>query len=219
MTPQKGSRDIQVVDTDALIVVDLQPDFMPGGPLAVPGGDEIINGINMLVPHFSTVVVSQDWHPVEHRSFASTHPGKKPLDLYEAPGLGPVLWPDHCVQGTPGADYHPSFHFDHASLLRRKGVNPDIDSYSVFLENDMETKTGLSGYLETRGVTRIFLCGLALDYCVAFSAKDGIRFGFDTLVLEDLSRPVDSPPGHKDRIIGEMKEMGVALIASDRLAF
>ena len=219
MAPQKGTGDIRVVDTDALIVVDLQPDFMPGGALAVPGGDEIIDGINRLVPHFSTVVVSQDWHPVGHKSFASAHPGKKPNDLFEAPGLGPVLWPDHCVQGTPGADYHPEFHFDHASLLLRKGTNPNIDSYSVFMENDMDTKTGLSGYLETRKVTRIFLCGLALDYCVAFSAKDGIRFGFETLVIEDLSRPVDSPPGHKNRIIGEMSDMGISLITSDHLSF
>ena len=219
MTSHTGAGDIQIVDTDALIVVDLQPDFMPGGALAVPGGNEIIDGINRLVPHFSTVVASQDWHPTGHKSFASAHPGKKPHDLYEAPGLGPVLWPDHCVQGTTGADYHPDFHFDHASLLLRKGTNPDIDSYSVFLENDMETKTGLSGYLDTRGVTRIFLCGLALDYCVAFSAKDGIRFGFDTAVIEDLTRPVDAPAGHKDRIIGEMTDMGVLLIRSGRLAF
>ncbi|MBN1883302.1 MAG: bifunctional nicotinamidase/pyrazinamidase [Deltaproteobacteria bacterium] len=219
MSSHTGTGDIRIINTDGLIVVDLQPDFMPGGPLAVPGGNEIIDGINRLVPHFSTVVASQDWHPGGHKSFASAHPGKKPNDLFEAPGLGPVLWPDHCVQGTVGAEYHPDFHFDHASLLLRKGTNLDIDSYSVFLENDMETKTGLSGYLDTRGVTRIFLCGLALDYCVAFSAKDGIRFGFDTVVLEDLTRPVDSPPGHKERMIGEMTDMGVSLITSDRLTF
>jgi nicotinamidase/pyrazinamidase len=217
MTPQKGTGDISITYTDALIVVDLQPDFMPGGALAVPGGDEIIDGSNRLVPVFDTVVVSQDWHPSHHKSFASAHPGKNPHDLYEAPGLGPVLWPDHCVQGTSGADYHPDFHFDHASLLLRKGTNPNIDSYSVFMENDMETKTGLSGYLDIRGISRIFLCGLALDYCVAFSAKDGIRFGFETLVLEDLCRAVNEPPGHTERIIGEMNDMGVSLISSDRL--
>jgi nicotinamidase/pyrazinamidase len=157
---------IKILPDDALIIVDLQPDFMPGGKLPVVGGHEIVDGINSILPLFLTVAATQDWHPADHRSFSSTHPGKKPYDLYDAPGLGPVLWPDHCIQGTAGAAFHPDFDVNRATLILRKGYHPHIDSYSVLMENDMVTETGLSGYLKTKKMRRVFLCGLALDYCV-----------------------------------------------------
>lgn len=210
--------EVKIGDDDALIVVDLQPDFMPGGNLSVEGGDEIIGGINELLPKFTTVVVSQDWHPEGHKSFASSHNGKKPYDLYDAPGLGPVLWPVHCVQGTTGAECHPDFHMNGANLIIRKGVHLGIDSYSTFRENDEVTETGLSGYLKTRKIRRIFLCGLALDYCVLFSAEDGIEMGFEVVVIIDLSRAVDSPAGHKKMAIEKMKEIGVEFILSETLS-
>lgn len=205
-------KDVKIVADDALIVVDLQPDFMPGGNLAVEGGNEIIEDINDLIPLFATVVGTQDWHPVGHKSFASSHEGKKPYDLFEEPGLGPVLWPDHCVQGTFGADFHPDLSVDDITLILRKGIHTDIDSYSVFLENDKKTETGLSGYLKARGVKRVFMCGLALDYCVFYSAMDGVNFGFDVFVIEDLTRPVNSPPGHLERAMSTMRDIGVKFV-------
>src|SRR4030042_5623063 len=163
MSDIRYSKDVVVMPDDALVVVDLQPDFMPGGNLPVSGGDEIVGGINRILPLFKTVVATQDWHPKDHRSFASTHPGKSPYDLFEAPGLGPVLWPDHCVQGSRGAAFHPDFEVDRATLILRKGYHRDIDSYSALKENDMTTETGLSGYLKTKKIHRVFLSGLALD--------------------------------------------------------
>lgn len=211
----KGAEEknsIKITGEDALIIVDLQPDFMPGGNLSVNGGDEIIDDVNDLIPLFTTVVGTQDWHPVEHKSFASAHDGKNPYDLFEEPGLGPVLWPDHCVQGTPGANFHPDLNIDDITLILRKGTHLDIDSYSVFMENDKKTETGLSGYLKARGVKRVFMCGLALDYCVFYSAMDGVNFGFNVFVLKDLTRPVDSPPGHLERALGTMEDIGVKFI-------
>lgn len=207
-------KDIEISPKDALIAVDLQPDFMPGGNLSVEGGDEIIDGINKIVPLFSIVVATQDWHPPNHKSFASAHEGKNPYDPFEAPGLGPILWPDHCVAGTTGADFAPKFKKDGAHLILRKGTNPEIDSYSTFRENDRLTETGLSGYLKTRKVGRIFLCGLALDYCVFFSSMDGREMGFDVFVIMDLTRAVDSPPGHKDTTLNQMKDAGIKFIES-----
>ncbi len=210
-------KDIEISPKDALIAVDLQPDFMPGGNLPVDGGDEIIDGINKIVPLFSIVVATQDWHPSNHKSFASTHEGKNPYDTFEAPGLGPILWPDHCVAGTPGADFAPNFKRDSAHLILRKGTNPEIDSYSTFRENDQLTETGLSGYLKTRKVGRIFLCGLALDYCVFFSSMDGKEMGFEVFVIMDLTRAVDSPVGHKDTTLNQMKDAGIEFIESKTL--
>jgi len=204
--------NIEISDDDALIIVDLQPDFMPGGNLPVDGGNEIIDDINDLIPLFKTVVGTQDWHPKGHKSFASAHDGKQPYDLFEAPGLGPVLWPDHCIQGSFSADFHPNLSVDEITLILRKGIHHNIDSYSVFLENDKETETGLSGYLKSRGVKRVFMCGLALDYCVFYSAMDGINFGFEVFVISDLTRAVDSPPGHLERALSTMKEIGVKFI-------
>jgi nicotinamidase/pyrazinamidase len=211
------SNDILVRPEDALIVVDLQPDFMPGGNLPVSGGDEIVGGINRVLPHFVTVVATQDWHPKDHRSFARMHPGKSPYDLFEAPGLGPVLWPDHCVQGTKGAAFHPDFEVNRATLILRKGYHRDIDSYSVLKENDMATETGLSGYLKTKKVRRVFLSGLALDYCVFYSAKDAVAMGFEAVVIYDLTRPVASPPGHLEMSLKTMEDVGVLFIDSKTL--
>ena len=209
--------NVRITPQDAFIVVDLQPDFMPGGNLPVSEGDEIITGINRLLPLFTTTVATQDWHPKGHLSFASSHPNKKPYDLFDAPGLGPVLWPNHCVSGTPGAHFHPNFNSDEVTLILRKGIHRDIDSYSTFRENDRKTETGLSGYLKTRRVTRVFLCGLALDYCVYYSAIDGIEMGFEVIVVIDLTRAVNSPPGHTEASLKKMRQVGVTFTKSETL--
>jgi nicotinamidase/pyrazinamidase len=176
--------------TDALLLIDLQPDFMPGGPLAVAGGDEILPAINALARCFDHVLLTQDWHPPQHISFATTHT-KNPYEIIEAPYGEQTLWPDHCLQNTPGAALHPDLDIPHAELILRKGFRRHIDSYSAFLENDHATPTGLAGYLRERGLHRLFLAGLAFDFCVRFSALDGKHLGFETLVLEDLTRPVN----------------------------
>jgi nicotinamidase/pyrazinamidase len=179
--------------TDALLLIDLQPDFMPGGPLAVAGGDRILPAINALAARFDHVLLTQDWHPAGHISFAATHPGNQPYGVIQAPYGPQALWPEHCLQHTPGAALHPSLDIPHAELILRKGFRRHIDSYSAFLENDHTTPTGLAGYLRERGISRLFLAGLAYDFCVRFSAIDGKALGFDTLVLEDACRPVDLP--------------------------
>jgi nicotinamidase/pyrazinamidase len=176
---------------DVLIVVDVQNDFCPGGALAVPRGDEIVPIVNRLAARFHNVVLTQDWHPPGHFSFASTHPGKSTFEIVAA-FYGPqVLWPDHCVQGTPGAAFHSALDIPHAALVLRKGMEPTIDSYSAFYENDRTTPTGLSGYLRERGISRVFLAGLAFDFCVRFSAEDARREGFAVFVVEDASRGID----------------------------
>lgn len=175
-------------ESSALLVVDAQIDFCPGGALAVPGGDAVIPVLNHLAGCFDHVVLTQDWHPADHLSFASQHPGRKPFEVVEG---GNILWPDHCVQGTRGADFHPGLHISKAELILRKGFRRDIDSYSAFLENDRKTPTGLAGYLRERGLTTVYLAGLALDYCVGYSAEDAHRLGFDVIVLEDACRAID----------------------------
>jgi nicotinamidase/pyrazinamidase len=182
---------LSIQPTDALLVIDLQNDFCPGGALAVTGGDTIIPSINALAQRFDHVLLTQDWHPPQHISFATTHPGKNPLDIVEAPYGPQTLWPDHCLQHTAGAAFHPGLDIPHAELILRKGFRKHIDSYSAFLENDHLTPTGLAGYLRERNLTRLFLCGLAFDFCVRFSALDGKALGFETIVLEDATRPVD----------------------------
>ena len=177
--------------TDVLIVVDVQNDFCPGGALAVPRGDEIVPIVNRLAARFRNVVLTQDWHPAGHFSFASTHPGKKPFETIAAPYGAQVLWPDHCVQGTPGADFHRSLQIPHAALVVRKGMDRTIDSYSTFYENDRTTPTGLIGYLRERGFSRVFLAGLAFDFCVRYSAEDARREGFTVFVVEDACRGID----------------------------
>ncbi len=177
--------------SDALIVIDVQRDFCPGGALAVAGGDEIVPGINALMAEFDAVILTQDWHPEGHSSFASQHPGKAPMDLIEMPYGPQVLWPDHCIQGSVGAAFHPDLETDGADLVIRKGYNPAIDSYSAFFENDHTTPTGLEGYLKTRGITTLTLAGLATDFCVSYSAVDAARLGFAVTVRQDLCRAID----------------------------
>ncbi len=179
--------------TDALLLIDLQPDFMPGGALAIPGGDEILPLINSLARKFDHVLLTQDWHPARHISFANTHPGQQPYAQIQAPYGPQTLWPDHCLQHTPGAALHPALDIPHAELILRKGFRRAIDSYSAFLENDHVTPTGLAGYLRERGLKRLLIAGLAYDFCVRFSAVDGKALGFETLVIEDACRPVALP--------------------------
>src|ERR1700733_8668823 len=170
---------------DVLIVIDVQNDFCPGGALAVPRGDEVVPVINRLAARFRHVVLTQDWHPPQHFSFASRHRGKNPFDTIAADYGPQVLWPDHCVQDSSGARLHPALHIAHAALLLRKGMNPAIDSYSAFYENDRKTPTGLVGYLRDRGLRRLFFAGLAFDFCVRYSAEDAKREGFEVVVIED----------------------------------
>lgn len=175
---------------EALIVIDVQNDFCPGGALAVSRGDEIVAGINALMEEFRAVILTQDWHPAGHSSFATSHWGREPYEEVEM-SYGPqVLWPEHCVQGTPGAEFHPALRTD-ADLILRKGFRREVDSYSAFFENDHRTPTGLSGYLRERGIDTITLVGLATDFCVNYSAIDGARLGFRVTVREDLTRAID----------------------------
>ena len=176
----------------ALIIVDVQLDFLPGGALAVPNGDEIIPLINELQSYVDLVVATQDWHPAGHKSFASAHEGKNVFETIELEGLEQVLWPDHCVQGTPGAGFSPDLHMNHVEAIFRKGMEPGIDSYSGFYDNGHRKATGLGAYLKGRGVTEVWVCGLASDYCVYFTALDGLEQGFKTTLIEDASRPIDA---------------------------
>jgi len=198
--------------TDALIVIDVQNDFCPGGALAVAGGDEIISRINGLMDDFATVVLTQDWHPADHASFAANHPGAAPFSLTQMPYGPQVLWPTHCVQGTKGAEFHRDLRNDPAQLVIRKGFRAGIDSYSAFFENDHSTPTGLEGYLRSRGVTAVTLVGLATDYCVAYSALDAARLGFKATVIEGATRAIDLN-GSLAEARDKMRAAGVALEA------
>jgi nicotinamidase/pyrazinamidase len=191
MTDAARTSAIAVGAQDVLIVVDVQNDFCPGGRLAVPRGDEVVAPINRLGAKFVNVVLTQDWHPAGHGSFASAHPGAAPFSTVAMPYGTQVLWPDHCVQGTPGAAMHPALDIPHAALVLRKGFRRAIDSYSAFHENDRTTPTGLAGYLRERGFTRAFLAGLAFDFCVRYSAEDAAREGFAAIVVEDACRGID----------------------------
>jgi len=179
--------------TDALLVIDMQLDFLPGGSLAVTGGDQIIPGVNALAARFDHVILTQDWHPEGHISFASTHHLKPFTDTFDAPYGKQTLWPDHCIQNTPGAALHPDLNIPHAELILRKGFRPGIDSYSAFTENDGITPTGLAGYLRERNLHRLFFTGLAYDFCVGFSAIAAAKLGFESIVLDDLTRAVGLP--------------------------
>jgi nicotinamidase/pyrazinamidase len=178
-------------DRDVLLVVDIQNDFCPGGRLAVPHGDDVVPLINGLAGKFAHVVLTQDWHPLGHLSFASSHPGKKPYQTVEVAYGTQVLWPDHCVQGTAGAAFREDLQIPHAELVLRKGYHREIDSYSAFYENDRKTPTGLAGYLVERGFRRVFLAGLAFDFCVRYSAEDARREGFEAIVIEEACRGID----------------------------
>ncbi|MBN1533697.1 MAG: bifunctional nicotinamidase/pyrazinamidase [Spirochaetes bacterium] len=201
----------------ALIVTDVQNDFCPGGALAVPGGDLIVPVINRVIDRFDAVVATQDWHPRHHMSFASNHRGRKPFDVITMGGVEQVLWPDHCVQGTAGAAFHPGLNTDSAHLIIRKGTDPDIDSYSTFIENDKRRITGLEGYLRSLGIDEVYLCGLATDFCVLYSALDSAALGFATTVVLDACRGIDVPAGSVGRAVETMKARGIRIISSDGL--
>jgi len=203
--------------SDALIVVDMQYDFMPGGALPVADGDAIVPLVNRLASRFATIVLTQDWHPPGHASFASSHPGAKPFETIRLAYGEQVLWPDHCVQKSRGAELHRGLDIGHALLVLRKGANPAVDSYSAFIEADGVSKTGLVGFLRERGVDRVFLCGLATDYCVGFSALDARAAGFEALVVEDACRAIDLN-GSLAAAWAKMNEAGVARIDTDRIA-
>ena len=202
---------------NVLIVVDVQNDFCPGGALAVTEGDLVVPIINRIMGSFHRVVATQDWHPREHVSFASNHPGKKPFEQIRIGDLSQTLWPDHCVPGTKGADFHEGLHADRFDLVVRKGSNPAVDSYSAFLENDKKTRTGLDGYLKSIKAERLFLAGLATDYCVFFSAMDAVSFGFKTVVIIDACRGIDVPDNNIEISLQTMKKKGINIITSGDL--
>ena len=193
----------------ALLVIDVQNDFCPGGALEVAGGDAIVSGINTLMGGFEAVMLTQDWHPAGHSSFASTHDAA-PMSMMDMPYGPQVLWPDHCIQGSVGAAFHENLHADRADLIIRKGYNPAIDSYSAFFENDKTTPTGLNGYLRTRGIDTLTLVGLATDFCVNYSAVDAAKLGFNVTVKMDLCRAIDFD-GSLDAAKSAMKDAGVSL--------
>lgn len=202
---------------DALLVIDVQNDFCPGGALAVPDGDVVVPLINRLAGGFAHVLLTQDWHPPGHESFASTHPGRQPFETAEVAYGAQTLWPDHCVQGTSGSAFHRDLDTTRAELIVRKGFRRSIDSYSAFYENDHETPTGLGGYLRERGLKRLFLAGLATDFCVHFSAVDAAREGFDVTVIEDACRAIDLE-GSLAAARAAMDAAGVRFVAADALA-
>lgn len=204
---------ISVGERDVLVVVDIQNDFCPGGALAVPRGDEVVPLVNRLGRQFSHVVLTQDWHPPHHSSFASSHPGRKSYDVVPFLYGRQILWPDHCIQGTPGAEFRKDLDIHRAHLIIRKGYRREIDSYSTFFENDHTTPTGLAGYLRERGLSRVFLAGLALDFCVRWSAEDARKHGFAVVVVEDACRgiDVDGSVAETRRVLKELDIPNVAV--------
>ena len=197
--------------SEALLVIDVQNDFCPNGALAVAGGDTIVQPINTAMYKFDTVVLTQDWHPTDHKSFASSHENKKPFDIVEMSYGDQVLWPDHCIQGSMGARFHPDLNHNRADVIIRKGSNPVVDSYSAFYENDKVTPTGLHGYLKNREITKLTLVGLATDYCVAFSALDAAKLGYAVTVRLDMARGIDSD-GSLKAAIDKMSKAGINLV-------
>jgi nicotinamidase/pyrazinamidase len=204
-----------VTPTDLLLVVDVQPDFMPGGALPAPGGDAVLPVVNRLLHRFGHAVATQDWHPADHSSFASQHPGRAPFSTVTLPYGEQVLWPDHCVQGTPGAALHPGLDTRRIELVVRKGFRKAIDSYSAFFENDRATPTGLHGFLQERGFRRIFVCGLARGYCTDYSAEDAARLGYEVVLVEDACRGItpEATEAGTQRLLAQ----GVRLATSDTL--
>ena len=202
---------------DVLLIIDVQNDFCPGGALAVPDGDAVIPVIHRIAPHFEHIILTQDWHPAGHHSFACAHEGKCAFEQVRVSYGDQTLWPDHCVQGTHGADFHPDLNLTRAELILRKGFRPEIDSYSAFFENDRTTPTGLNACLRERGLNRIFLAGLAYDYCVGYSALDARRLGFPVTILRDACRAIDLH-GSVAAIEMEFAASGVGLMHSEELA-
>jgi len=201
----------------ALIVIDVQNDFCPGGALAVAGGDAVVPLVNRVARQFGVRVYTQDWHAPDHRSFAANHPGAAAFSLAEMDYGPQVLWPTHCVQGTPGAAFHPALETDHADMVLRKGFRSHVDSYSAFFENDRATPTGLAGYLRERGVGAVWLAGLATDFCVAYSALDAVRLGFSVTLIEDACREIDLDGSH-EAALARMGEAGVTFARSGDVA-
>nr|WP_149540870.1 bifunctional nicotinamidase/pyrazinamidase [Siccirubricoccus phaeus] len=208
--------------TDMLGVIDVQPDFMPGGKLAVAGGDQVVPVINRLLEtRFRHAFATQDWHPAGHSSFASSHAGRQPFETVQMPYGPQTLWPDHCIQGSAGAELHRELAQPRIELIVRKGFRPEIDSYSAFFENDRRTTTGLHGWLQARGVRRVFLAGLATDYCVAYSAEDAAKLGYQVVVIEDACRGIGLPAEGGTTIDAAKRRLsaaGVAFLTSDALA-
>jgi nicotinamidase/pyrazinamidase len=203
--------------SSALLIIDVQNDFCPGGSLAVAEGDKIVPVINGFMPAFRFIIATQDWHPRAHVSFASNHKGKKPLEVITHQGREQVLWPDHCVQGTKGADFHQGLDTRPLYLIVRKGTDPGLDSYSAFFENDKKTKTGLAGFLKDLSITNLYICGLATDYCVFASAQDALGLGFEVMVLEDACRGVDFPQGSVVQALASLKKQGAKILTSQDL--
>lgn len=208
--------EMRIEANDVLIVIDVQNDFCPGGALAVPGGDQVIEPIHAAAKQFEHIILTQDWHTVHHASFASSHAGKNPYERIELAYGTQTLWHDHCVQGTRGAEFHPELKLTRAELILRKGFREGIDSYSAFFENDRTTATGLAGYLRERGLKRVFLAGLAYDYCVGYSALDAGRMGFEAFVLRDTCRAIDLN-GSVSEIEKQFAKAGVSVIESVEL--
>lgn len=198
----------------ALILVDLQNDFVPGGALAVAGGDEVVAVANLLAAKFELVVATQDWHPIDHGSFAANHPGKEPGELIDLGGLQQVLWPVHCVEDTPGAAFVEALDATRIQAVFRKGTDSSVDSYSGFFDNGHRRSTGLGDYLRDRGVTDVYVLGLATDYCVKFTGLDAREFGFETFLVEDGCRGVDLSEGDVDHAVAEMQSAGVKVVQS-----
>ena len=201
----------------ALIVVDVQNDFLPGGPLAVPDGDAVVPVINRIVERFDLVVATQDWHPPTHGSFAANHPGKRPGDVIDLHGLPQVLWPTHCVRGTPGADLAAALCGDRIEAIFRKGTDPAVDSYSGLFDNGHRRTTGLADYLRGRGVTAVAVCGLATDYCVKFTALDAVAEGFAVTLIEDATRGVNLQPGDVAAAVEQLRRADVRITHSSSL--
>ena len=201
----------------ALILVDIQNDFVPGGALAVPDGDAVVPVANRIQPAFDLVVATQDWHPPGHGSFAASHPGKKVYDVIDLAGLPQVLWPVHCVQGTRGAEFVPSLDMTRVARVFQKGTDPAIDSYSGFFDNGHRKATGLGDFLKAQKVSDVFVCGLATDYCVKFTALDARQLGFNTTLIEDACRGVEIKPGECARAISEMRDAGIRVVTSEQV--
>ena len=202
---------------NALVLVDLQRDFCPGGALAVASGDEVIDVANRVQRHFEVVVATQDWHPTDHRSFAANHPGRKPYDVIDLDGVRQVLWPVHCVQDSAGAGFHDRLDRSRIAKVFAKGTDPMVDSYSGFWDNGRRTSTGLADYLGDQGVTKVYVLGLATDYCVKLTAIDGRREGFRVFVIEDGCRGVELAPGDSERALEDMRRAGVAVLESGQI--
>ncbi len=202
---------MKISEQDVLVVIDVQNDFCSGGALAVPDGEKVVPAVNRIAQKFRNVVLTQDWHPREHVSFASNHANKRPFDMIELPYGSQVLWPDHCVQDTSGAEFHKALHVPQASLVIRKGFRSDINSYSALYENDRKTPTGLLGYLRERQLKTMFIAGLAFDFCVRYSAEDARKAGFEVAVIEDACRGIDLE-GSMAAAHRSLKSLGISII-------